>query len=85
MTKKRGAKWEWAHTPQEAVTATIIPWDGRLGVSYTYLNGSAEAGPIGPADWTVIAALERDGKVSFANQNIRKRFLKLRGLSGRDH
>jgi hypothetical protein len=60
-----------------------VGWAARL--SYTYLNGSAEAGPIGPADWTVIAALERDGKVSFANQNIRKRFLKLRGLSGRDH
>jgi hypothetical protein len=78
-------KSAWPHTPREAVMATIIPWDDCLGVSYTYANGAAEAGPIGSEDWPVIRALERDGKVSFANQNIRKRFLKLRGPSGRVH
>jgi hypothetical protein len=78
-------KSEWPHMPREAATAVIISWDDGLGVSYTYVNGEAEAGPIGPADWPVLRALERGGKVSFANQNIRKRFLKLRGSSGRGY
>jgi hypothetical protein len=52
--------------------APIIPWNGRLGVSYTYDNGDAEAGPIGPA------ALEWNGKISFASQHVRENFAKLR-------
>jgi hypothetical protein len=44
----------WPHARRQAVMATIIPWNGRLGVSYTYDNGDAEAGPIGPEDWPVI-------------------------------
>jgi hypothetical protein len=67
----------WA--PREAVIAIIIPWDGRLGVSYPYRDGSAEAGPIGPTDWPVIRALERDDKLSFTSQKVHERFLKLRG------
>jgi hypothetical protein len=43
----------WPHARRQAVMATIIPWNGRLGVSYTYGNGDAEAGPIGPEDWPV--------------------------------
>lgn len=71
---------EWSHKTREAATAIIIPWDDQLGVSYTYVNGDCEAGPIGPADWPAIRALERDGKLSFASPKIRKRFLKLRPL-----
>jgi hypothetical protein len=55
----------WPHARRQAVMATIIPWNRRLGVSYTYDNGDAEAGPIGPEDWPVICVLERDGKLSF--------------------
>lgn len=69
---------EWPHRIREAATAIIIPWDDGLGVSYTYVNGDAEAGPIGPADWPVIRMLERDGKLSFASEKIHDRFLKLR-------
>jgi hypothetical protein len=29
---------EWPHRIREAATAIIIPWDDRLGVSYTYGN-----------------------------------------------
>jgi len=47
------------------VAAIIIPWDGELGVSYTYPSGPAEAGPIGPEDWPAIQALERECKLSF--------------------
>jgi hypothetical protein len=71
-------KSEWPHAPREAVMATIIPWDERLGVSYSYSDGAAEAGPIGPGDWPVIRALERDGKISFTSKRIRERFTKLR-------
>jgi hypothetical protein len=35
-----------AHTPHEVVLAMIIPWDRGLGVSYTYRDGSAEAGRV---------------------------------------
>jgi hypothetical protein len=77
-------KSEWAPTPCEAVMATIIPWDGRVGVSYSYRNGDAEAHAIGPHDWRVIRALEREGKVSFANKKVRESLAKLRTL-GLDH
>jgi hypothetical protein len=77
-------KSEWPHAIREAATAIIIPWDDELGVSYTYANGDAEAGPIGSADWPAIRALERNGKLSFASKKIRDRFLKLRAL-GPDH
>jgi hypothetical protein len=40
----------WPHARRQAVMASIIPWNGRLGVSYTDGNGDAEAGPIGPED-----------------------------------
>ena len=68
----------WPHARRQAVMATIIPWNGRLGVSYTYGNGDAEAGPIGPEDWPVICVLEWDGKISFTSQRVRERFPKLR-------
>jgi hypothetical protein len=68
----------WPHARRQAVMATIIPWNGRLGVSYTYGNGDAEAGPIGPEDGYLV--LERDGKISFTSQRVRERFTKLRQL-----
>jgi hypothetical protein len=68
----------WPHARRQAVMATVIPWNGRLGVSYTYDNGDAEAGPIGPEDWPVICVLERDGKLSFTSQRVRERFTELR-------
>ena len=71
--------WDWARERHEAITAIIIPWDGGLGVSYAYHDGSAEAGPIGPTDWTVIGELESRGKLSFANEKVHERFLKVRG------
>ena len=77
-------KPERPHSIREAAIAIIIAWDDRLGESYTYANGDAEAGPIGPADWPTIRALERDGKLSFATRKIRERFTKLRAL-GLDH
>jgi hypothetical protein len=71
--------WNWAHKRHEAIAAIIVPWDGKLGVSYAYHDGSAEAGPIGPTDWSVIGELERRGKLSFANKEVHERFLKVRG------
>jgi hypothetical protein len=59
--------------------AMIIPWDVGLGISYTYHDGSAEAGPIGPTDWPVVGELERGGKLSFTSEKVHERFLKLRG------
>ena len=63
--------------------AMIIPWDGGLGISYTYRDGSAEAGPIGPTDWPVIGELEREGKLSFTSEKVHERFLKLCGPQDR--
>jgi hypothetical protein len=54
--------------------ATIIPCEGRLGVSYSYKNGDKETVPIGPDDWPVISVLEREGKISFTSQLVRERF-----------
>jgi hypothetical protein len=64
----------WPHARREAVMATIIPCNGRLGVSYTYDNGDAETGPIGPDDWPIIGLLKRQGKISFTSQLVRERF-----------
>ena len=75
--------WNWAHKRPEAVAAIIIPWDGELGVSYAYHDGSAEAGPIGPTDWSVIRELECSGKLSLANKKMPERFLKVRGPDDR--
>jgi hypothetical protein len=68
----------WPHARRQAVMATIIPWNGRLGVSYTYDNGDAEAGPIGSEDWSILRVLERDGKISFTSKHVRERFAQLR-------
>ena len=62
------------HARREAVTVTIVPCDGRLGVSYTYDNGDAETGPIGPDDWPIIGLLRRQGKIAFTSQLVRERF-----------
>src|SRR5262249_28305484 len=48
---KKKAVPTWPHAPDEAIMAIIIAWDDGLGVSYSYRNGAAEAGPIGPTDW----------------------------------
>lgn len=84
VTKKSRGKSQWAHTPREAVMATIIPWDDGLGVSYSYHDGAAEAHAIGPEDWPVIRAFENDGKLSFASKRARDGLAKLRKL-GLDH
>jgi hypothetical protein len=63
------------------MAAVIITWDGELGVSYTYSSGEAEAGPIGPEDWPAIRALEREGKLSFAGEEVHRRFLNSRERS----
>jgi hypothetical protein len=62
------------HARREAVMVTIVPCDGRLGVSYTYDNGDAETGPIGPDDWPIIVTLKRQGKIAFTSQLVRERF-----------
>ena len=62
------------HARREAVMVTIVPCDGRLGVSYTYDNGDAETGPIGPDDWPIIGILRRQGKIAFTSQLVRERF-----------
>jgi hypothetical protein len=61
---------------RQAVAAVIIDWDRELGVSYTYSSGEAEAGPIGPEDWPAIRALEHEGKLSFAGEEVHRRFVK---------
>lgn len=60
---KKKAVPTWPHAPDEAIMAIIIAWDDGLGVSYSYRNGAAEAGPIGPTDWPVIGELERDARL----------------------
>jgi hypothetical protein len=36
------------HKPANAVTAKLIPWDGKLGVSYTYGNNDREMRALRP-------------------------------------
>jgi hypothetical protein len=69
---------DWPHAPRKVVMAAIIPWNERLGVSYSHSDSAAETGPIGPEDWPVIRALEGVGKISFTSKRIRERSTKLR-------
>jgi hypothetical protein len=71
----------WPHARKQAVMAIIIPWDGGLGVSYSYRDGATEAGPIGATDWPIIRALERDGRLSFVSEKIHERFLRAMGAN----
>ena len=53
---------------------TLAPERDGRPVSYTYDNGDAETGPIGPDDWPIIGLLRRQGKIAFTSQLVRERF-----------
>ena len=56
------------------IKAQIFTWGRMPGVDYTFANGDREAHPIGMEDWPILWQLERAGKLTFQNDDIRERF-----------
>jgi hypothetical protein len=67
------------------ISAQILPWDGRLGVAFQYANGK-QAAPrqIEAHDWLIIRQLRAKKKLTYSNENIRRRAERALGLDERD-
>jgi hypothetical protein len=57
----------------EAISGCIVPWDRRLGIAYVLPGGKRMALPIEADDWPIILRLERDGKLTYSSDAVRKR------------
>jgi hypothetical protein len=54
-------------------------WERRdPAVDYTFANGDREAHRIGLDDWPILLQLERVGKLSFRDDDIRERFQRMK-------
>ena len=66
---------DWPSAPDDAIAATIIRWELRgLGVQYVLADGTLAAHSIGSADRAALARLEQDGKLSYADDDVRQRY-----------
>jgi hypothetical protein len=51
----------------------IVRWNGgRVGVTYTFVDGAREAHAVGSADWPVINRLKAAGKLTYADDEVRE-------------
>jgi hypothetical protein len=59
--------------------AEVFAWERRdPAVDYTFANGDREAHRIGMEDWPILLQLERAGKLTFQNDDIRARFRRMK-------
>ena len=59
----------------EPIKAEVFAWERREpAVDYTFASGDRVAHRIGMEDWPILLRLERAGRLTFENDNIRKRF-----------
>jgi hypothetical protein len=59
----------------EPIKAEIFAWEHRdPAVDYTFRNGARQAHRIGMKDWPSLLRLERAGKLTFRDDEIRQRF-----------
>jgi hypothetical protein len=57
------------------IKAEVFTSQRRMpAVDYTFANGDREMHRIGMEDWPILLQLERAGKLTFENDDIRKRF-----------
>jgi hypothetical protein len=63
----------------EPIKAEVFVWERRMpAVDYTSANGDREAHPIGMEDWPILLRLERAGKLTFRDDDIRERFQRMK-------
>jgi hypothetical protein len=56
----------------EPIKAEIFAWEHRdPAVDYTFRNGARQAHRIGMKDWPILLRLERAGKLTFRDDEIR--------------
>jgi hypothetical protein len=63
------------------VKAEIFLWDREPAVDYTYANGDRGEHRIGMDDWPILLQLERAGKLTFRDDDIRERFQRMKPSS----
>ena len=63
----------------ELIKAEVFAWERRdPGVDYTFANGDREAHRIGMEDWPILLRLERAGKLTFRDDDVRARFQRMK-------
>ena len=59
--------------------AEVFALEGRdPAVEYTFANGDREAHRIGMEDWPILLRLERAGKLTFRDDDVRARFQRMK-------
>lgn len=80
--KFRKAGLQPAGQMSEPIRAEIFTWERRdPAVDYTFSNGDRDAHPIGMDDWPVLLRLERAGKLTFRDDEIRERYQRMKPIS----
>jgi hypothetical protein len=71
-------QYVWPYAIVDAVAAELYLLDrDQLGVMYSYADGVAEAGPLGPDDWPQIRRLNGTGRLRYRTDAARKLAAKL--------
>ena len=66
---------DWPHTLASAIAGEIIRWDSNgLGVTYTFPRADQQMHPLGTEDRMALRRLERAGKLTFADEDVRERY-----------
>ena len=60
------------------IKAQIFTSQRMPAVDYTFANGDREMHPIGMEDWPILLQLERAGKLTFRDDDIRERFQRMK-------
>ena len=79
------SKADWPQILADAISAEIVTWAGRgIGVCYTFPGKDQQSNPIGTEDHPAITRLERAGKLTFLDDDTRRRYetMKRAGLFG---
>jgi hypothetical protein len=70
----------WPHTLDDPIAATIILWAGIwLDIRYVFPGGDGQRHPIGTQDHAALARLEREGKLSYNDEETRERYEAMKG------
>jgi hypothetical protein len=59
----------------DAISAEIVPWPSRgIGVCYTFPGQHKQSNPIGADDRATLERLERVGKLTYLDDDTRRRY-----------
>lgn len=63
----------------EPIAANLFLWEGLTpAVDYSYPNGDRDAHPIRLEDWPALARLEEAGALTFADDDLRRRYERMK-------